>query len=163
MNLELRKSGIGALCVVAMLLAGCATVRTAWHDLVGTPVAAAEKADAKVEKAEDKVDAAKDLLVDDAHTKVVLAELLSRYLAEQSRTAEALKSTLSGAKADLDTARGALPPDELAQLRQVVEQLRSDNAKAQAVAAQAIAALDTSSAQHAEILRTALALSLIHI
>lgn len=142
---------------VLVLFSGCTTVRTAWHDLVGTPAAAAEKADAKVEKAETKVDAAKDLLVGDAHTKVVLAELLSRYIAEQSRTADALRTTLSGAKSDLDTARGALPPGELIELRQIVEQLRSDNTKVQAVAAQAIAALDTSSAAHAEILRTALA------
>lgn len=140
-----------------LVLAGCATVRTAWHDLTGTPAAAAEKADRKVEQRAAQVDTAKDALVDDAHTKVVLAELLSRYLAEQSRTADALRSTLGSAKADLDTARGALAPDELVQLRQIVEQLRSDNAKAQAVAAQAIAALDTSSAQHAEILRTAIA------
>lgn len=140
-----------------LLGSGCATVRTAWHDLTGTPAAAAEKADRKVETAGKKVDTAKDALVDDAHTKVVLAELLSRYLAEQSKTADALRTTLSGAKADLDTARGALPPGEITELRQIVDQLRSDNAKAQAVAAQAIAALDTSSAQHAEILRAAIA------
>jgi len=144
--------------LAALLLAatGCATIRTAWHDLAGTPAAAAEKADRKVEQAETKVDAAKDALVDDAHTKVVLAELLSRYIAEQSRTADALRSTLSGAKADLDTARGSLPPGELGELRQIVEQLRSDNAKTVAVAEKALAALDTSSAAHAEILRTAL-------
>lgn len=145
------------LAALLLSVTGCTTVRTVWHDLVGTPAAAAEKADRKVEQAETKVDAAKDLLVDDAHTKVVLAELLSRYIAEQSRTADALRTTLSGAKADLDTARGSLPPGELTQLRQVVEQLRSDNAKTVAVAEQAIAALDTSSAAHAEILRTTLA------
>lgn len=147
---------ISAIAAV-LIFVGCATVRTAWHDLTGTPAAAAEKADQKVEKAEAKVDTAKNLLVDDAHTKVVLAELLSRYIAEQSRTADALRTTLSGAKADLDTARGALPPGELIELRQVVDQLRSNNAKTVAVAEQAIAALDTSSAAHAEILRTTLA------
>lgn len=149
---------LAAVLLVAVLLSsGCATVRTAWHDLTGTPAAAAAKADRKVEQRAAQVDTARSALVGDAHTKVVLAEILARYVAEQSRTADALRSTLAGAKADLDTARGTIPPDELAQLRQVVEQLRGDNAKAQAVAAQAIAALDTSSAQHAEILRTALA------
>lgn len=151
------KARILSALAALLVLTGCATVRTAWQDLVGTPADTAQKADAKADKAETKVDAAKDALVDDAHTKVVLAELLSRYVAEQSKTADALRSTLTGARADLDTARGSLPPDELSGLRQLVEQLRSDNASLQRAGEQALAALDTSSAQHAEILRTALA------
>ena len=137
-------------------LTGCTTVRTAWHDLVGSPADKAQQAAAKVEQAETKVDDAKDRLVDDAHTKVAMAELLSRYLAEQSRTAASLRTVLSGAKADLDTARGALPPDELVALRNTVEQLRSDNAKAVAAGEKALALLDEQSGIHAKTLRTAM-------
>ena len=145
------------LLLLLLDLTGCTTVRTAWHDLVGSPADKAQQAAAKVMKAETKVDTAMDALVDDAHSKVVVAELLSRYIAEQSRTADALKSTLSAARADLDTARGPKAPDELSGLRQLVEQLRSDNASLQRAGEQALSALDTSSAQHAEILRTAVA------
>jgi hypothetical protein len=147
---------LGFVLGFCLLFTGCSTVRTAWQGIAGTPVEHAEKAAARVDRAEDKVEAAKDALVDDAHTKVVLAELLSRYIAEQSKMADALRSTLSGAKADLDTARGALPPDHLGDLRQIVDQLRSDNAKTVAVAEKAIAALDTSSAAHAGLLTAAL-------
>ena len=149
-------------CVAMVLLAlvivftGCSTVSTAWHDLVGSPADNAQQAAAEVVQAEVKVDTAKDALVDDAHTKVVLAELLSRYIAEQSKTVDALRTTLSGAKADLDTARGSLPPDQLVDLRQVVEQLRSDNAETVAVAQLAVSALETNSGKHAELLTTAL-------
>lgn len=146
-----------ALFGFALCGTGCATVRTAWHAVAGTPVARVEKAEAKAEKAEAKVDAAKDSLVGDAHTKVVLAELLSRYVAEQSKTADALKSTLTSARADLDTARGSLPSDELSGLRQLVEQLRSDNTALQRAGEQALSALEKQSGAHAEILRTAIA------
>lgn len=160
--MEIRKSGtilgLWACWGLALLLAvGCSTVRTAWHAVAGTPVARVEKAEAKAERAADRVDAAKDTLVDDAHTKVVLAELLSRYIAEQSKTADALKSTLTSARADLDTARGSLPPDELSGLRQLVEQLRSDNTALQRAGEQALSALEKQSGQHAEILRAAIA------
>lgn len=80
---------LAAVLLVAVLLSsGCATVRTAWHDLTGTPVAAAAKADRKVEQRAAQVDTARSALVGDAHTKVVLAEILARYVAEQSRTAD---------------------------------------------------------------------------
>ncbi|MBK8477463.1 MAG: hypothetical protein IPL39_14515 [Opitutaceae bacterium] len=143
------------LVVVGLSLSGCATARTAWHDLVGSPADKAQKADTKVAQAEVKVDAAKAGLVDAAHVKVAMAELLSRHVAEQSKVADSLRTTLSGAKADLDTARGALPPDELAALRQTVDQLRSTNATLQAAGEKAIAALEVQSGEFAAILRAA--------
>jgi len=147
------------LCLMAILCfsSGCSTVRSAWYSVAGTPVAAAQRAEAKVEHAAAKVEKAKESLVGDAHTKVVLAELLSRHIAEQSKTAAALKSTLTAARADLDTARGPKAPDELSGLRTLVEQLRSENAKAVAAGEQALAELDNQSAKSATILRAALA------
>jgi hypothetical protein len=122
-----------AAVILCLLLAGCQTPSGGGFSIWRAETWNGRDAAQEVERSQDRQDEQRSILVGNAHTSVVAADIALASDPQPSRQSVVARGFTGDAVRSLDTARGNLTPEAVRTVTETVENLTSDDERRRAI------------------------------